>query len=63
MSQFIAPRPQLLRIKPAKPRNPLVAPCLMRQAGRHDSARHAQRQSAQKTLRQELQRLSEPPSP
>lgn len=63
MSQFIAPRPQLLRIKASKPRNPLVAPSLMRQAGRHDSSRHTQRQNAQKTLRLELQRLSETQSP
>ncbi|MBA4344139.1 MAG: hypothetical protein C0423_18525 [Methylibium sp.] len=57
MAQFISPRP--LRLQQSKPRNPLVAPSLMRQAGRHGGAQKTQRQSAQRALRQELQRHSD----
>lgn len=54
MPQFTAPRP--LQIKAPKPRNPLVAPALKRQAGRHQSAHdaHAQRQQARLELRRLL---------
>ncbi|MFT7721424.1 MAG: hypothetical protein QM788_01085 [Roseateles sp.] len=53
MPQFTAPRP--LQIPQRKPRNPLVAPALQRQAGRHRSPHDAQAQRQQ--ARQELRRL------
>lgn len=53
MPQFTAPRPQLLTLR--KPRNPLVAPSLMRQAGRHGSGAKAQRQQANLALRKQVQ--------
>jgi hypothetical protein len=45
-----------MQIKALKPRNPLVAPALKRQAGRHQSATdaHAQRQQARLELRRLL---------
>lgn len=51
MPQFTSPRP--MRIKLAKPRNPLVAPAHKRHAGRHQSPNdaHAQRQQARLELR------------
>lgn len=51
MPQFTSPRPLLL--KQRKPRNPLVAPALKRQAGRHQSPNdaRAQRQQARQDLR------------
>ncbi|MDR7298357.1 MULTISPECIES: hypothetical protein [Roseateles] len=54
MPQFTSPRP--MQIKALKPRNPLVAPALKRQAGRHQSATdaHAQRQQARLELRRLL---------
>jgi len=54
MPQFTSPRP--LQIKALKPRNPLVAPALKRQAGAHRSAHnaHAQRQQARLELRRLL---------
>lgn len=54
MPQFTSPRP--LQIAQRKPRNPLVAPALKRQAGRHQSPRdaHAQRQQARLELRRLL---------
>lgn len=56
MSQFTAPRPRTLSLR--KPRNPLVAPALMRQAGRHGNhSAKAQRQSAQRSLLQEVRQL------
>ena len=54
MPQFTSPRP--MQVKALKPRNPLVAPALKRQAGRHQSATdaHAQRQQARLELRRLL---------
>ncbi|RZL36483.1 MAG: hypothetical protein EOP35_10920 [Rubrivivax sp.] len=54
MPQFTSPRP--MRINAPKPRNPLVAPALKRQAGRHQSPNdaHAQRQQARLELRRLL---------
>lgn len=51
MPQFTSPRPLQLNLR--KPRNPLVAPALKRQAGRHQSPQdaHAQRQRARLELR------------
>ena len=51
MPQFTSPRP--MQVKTPKPRNPLVAPALKRQAGRHQSPNdaHAQRQQARLELR------------
>ncbi|WP_394405543.1 hypothetical protein [Roseateles sp. BYS78W] len=45
-----------MRIRTAKPRNPLVAPALKRQAGRHQSPNdaHALRQQARLELRRLL---------
>lgn len=57
MSQFISPRPLLLKL--SKPRNPLVPASLMRQAGRHGGNAKTRRQSAQRALHQELQRLAD----
>jgi hypothetical protein len=52
--QFTSPRP--MRIATSKPRNPLVAPALKRQAGRHQSSKdaHALRQQARLELRRLL---------
>ena len=55
MPQFTAPRPQILTLR--KPRNPLVAPSMQRQAGRHGAAGKAQRQQAKHVLRQEVRQL------
>lgn len=55
MTQFTAPRPQRLQMR--KPRNPLVAPALMRQAGRHGNSAKAQRQSEQRSLLKEVRQL------
>jgi len=54
MPQFTSPRP--LQIPMRKPRNPLVAPALHRQAGRHKSSQdaYAQRQQARLELRRLL---------
>jgi len=54
MPQFTSPRP--LQVKALKPRNPLVAPAMKRQAGAHQSAHsaHAQRQQARLELRRRL---------
>ena len=41
----------------AKPRNPLVGPALMRQAGRHGATAHGQRQTQQRALQGELRQL------
>ncbi|QPF75782.1 hypothetical protein G8A07_24595 [Roseateles sp. DAIF2] len=56
MSQFTAPRPQL-SLSLRKPRNPLVAPSLLRQAGRHDAASKSQRQQAKTALLKEVRQL------
>lgn len=53
MPQFTSPRP--LQLKLRKPRNPLVAPCLKRQAGRHQSPHDARAQRQQANL--DLRRL------
>jgi hypothetical protein len=55
MTQFVSPRP--LTIKLRKPRNPLVAHALMRQAGKHGqlTSGSSQRQSARRELRQQTQ--------
>lgn len=54
MPQFTSPRPMQLNLR--KPRNPLVAPAMKRQAGRHQSPQdaHAQRQHSRLELRQLL---------
>jgi hypothetical protein len=51
MPQFTSPRP--LQIALRKPRNPLVAPAMKRQAGRHQSPQDARslRQKARLDLR------------
>jgi hypothetical protein len=52
MTQFTSPRPMSLRLN--KPRNPIVAPSLLRQAGRHalGNQRQAQRRDLHKQLLQ-----------
>ncbi len=50
-----------LSLKPRKPRNPLVAPSLMRRAGIHRAGTGSQRQQARRELKSELDRLR--PSP
>lgn len=54
MPHYTAPRPMQLSLR--KPRNPLVAPALQRQAGRHQSPQdaRAQRQQARLDLRRLL---------
>lgn len=54
MSRFIAPRPRMqkLTVPASKPRNPLVAAALMRQAGSHH--RGKDRQQAAHDLRKQL---------
>ncbi len=54
MSRFIAPRPKLQKftVPASKPRNPLVAAGLMRQAGSHGRAN--ERQTAGRDLRKQL---------
>ncbi|MBB4845524.1 hypothetical protein HNP55_004076 [Paucibacter oligotrophus] len=60
MPQFVSPRPQAQRL--LKPRNPLVAPALMRLAGRHGGpqTKGKQRQSAQRDLQKQIQTLGSP---
>ncbi len=63
MPQFTHARPMTAKAL-RKPRNPVVAPALLRQAGAHQGA-HA-RQSAQAQLRQELRHALQdlhPPTP
>jgi hypothetical protein len=50
MPQFIAPRPINLQLR--KPRNPHVAPALLRQAGRHAGANP--RQAARRDLHKQI---------
>ncbi|MCK6422587.1 MAG: hypothetical protein L6Q73_16990 [Aquabacterium sp.] len=45
-----------------KPRNPLVAPALVRHAGRHQRGTGALRRAARQALQRELQK-EHPPSP
>ncbi len=59
MPQFTSPRPAALRSL-RKPRNPIVAPALLRQAGRHQGPKP--RQGAQAELRSALADLWRPPS-
>lgn len=61
MPQFTSPRPMTLNVR--KPRNPLVAAAQFRQAGRHDAARHAQRQQARLQLQRLLRDLPPDDSP
>lgn len=56
MTQFTSPRPLNLQLR--KPRNPLVAPALMRQAGRHGSTKP--RQAARRELQQQITALGQP---
>lgn len=56
MPQFTAPRPLNLSLR--KPRNPVVAPSLMRQAGRHQGA--DERQAAQRDLQRQIRQLGRP---
>lgn len=58
MPQFTSPRPA--QSGPRKPRNPLVAPSRLRQAGRHQPP-HA-RQQAKAELRNQMHALCHPPS-
>lgn len=50
-----------IRIRTAKPRNPLVAPSLMRRAGRHERDESSRRQQARSALLQELERMKSSP--
>ena len=43
-----------------KPRNPLVAPALLRRAGRHQATPGAERQRAQREARRELEQFAPP---
>lgn len=54
MTQFTSPRPLSLRL--SKPRNPVVAPALLRQAGRH--ALGHQRQAQRRDLHKQLLQLA-----
>lgn len=56
MSRFTSPRPQTV-VHTAKPRNPLVGPALLRNAGRHRAPPHGQRQSQQLALQRELRQI------
>lgn len=51
---------KLIVVKPSKPRNPLVAPCLGRKAGSHRRRNGALRQRAETSLRRELDSLGKP---
>jgi len=53
MPQFTSPRPLNLSLR--KPRNPLVAPALLRQAGRHQTAKDGKRPLARQQLKRLLQ--------
>lgn len=50
-----------MHLKTIKPRNPFVAASLRRIAGSHRCSTGAQRQSQQRALREELQRLRHSP--
>ncbi|MDN3922690.1 hypothetical protein [Roseateles violae] len=58
MSKFIAPRPLRLSLRTSKPRNPLVGPSLLRQAGRHADGNA--RQAARRDLLKQIQQLGQP---
>jgi hypothetical protein len=53
-------KPTTLTLRSRKPRNPLVAPALFRQAGAHGQRSRAARQQAERALRHELDRLHRP---
>jgi hypothetical protein len=53
-------KPTTLTLRSRKPRNPLVAPALFRQAGVHGQRGRAARQQAERALRHELDRLHRP---
>ena len=57
MSKFVAPRPQTagLGLRLPKPRNPLVALALMRQAGRHGGGNA--RQGARREVAEQIKQL------
>lgn len=59
MPQFTSPRPSAATSL-RKPRNPLVAPAQLRQAGRHQPPKPRQTQTL--ALRSELRELWRPPS-
>jgi hypothetical protein len=48
-------------VKNPKPRNPFVAAALRRVAGSHRMGNSAQRQQAQQSLRQEVERMKHSP--
>jgi hypothetical protein len=50
-----------LTVKNPKPRNPFVAAALRRVAGSHRMGPGAQRQQAQQSLRQEVERMKHSP--
>lgn len=52
-----------IRLKTPKPRNPFVAPSLMRSAGGHRRSAGSLRQQARQSLRRELGRDPDRPSP
>lgn len=58
MPQFTSPRPSV-SLSLRKPRNPLVGPALLRQAGRHGGGVKSGRQRAARSLQQELQQMSD----
>jgi hypothetical protein len=62
MTQFTSPRP--LNLKLRKPRNPLVAHALMRQAGKHGhfNTGSSQRQTARHELHQQTLEMTLPDS-
>ncbi|MCV2361488.1 MULTISPECIES: hypothetical protein [Roseateles] len=62
MTQFTSPRP--LNLKLRKPRNPLVAHALMRQAGKHGhfNTGSSQRQTARRDLHKQTLEMTLPDS-
>ena len=61
MPQYTSPRPIHLSLR--KPRNPLVAPTLLRQAGRHTNTREVSRQQASQQVRRLLRDVPPDDSP
>ncbi len=62
MTQFTNPRPLTMKLR--KPRNPLVAHALMRQAGKHGyfNTNSSQRQTTRKELKQQTLEMTLPDS-
>jgi hypothetical protein len=60
MTQFTSPRPLTMKLR--KPRNPLVAHALMRQAGKHGNfnPQSSQRQAARKELHRQTLEMTLP---